>query len=265
MENENVLITKPHKILSIIRHTKTEFTFRVECDKDPDFGQFFMLSLPKIGEAPISASGKGPGYVEFTIRNVGQLTHAIFDLEPGKNIFLRGPYGNAFPVKQFEHKDLVVICGGTAMAPVLTMINHFYNHPEVCKSVNIISGFKNSDAVLFRDEINKFKGKFNMIATLDNGEEEGFEQGMVTAHVDKIPWDSFEDYNVVIVGPPPMMKFSALECAKHGVTDDKIWVSFERKMCCGAGKCGHCKINDTYVCLEGPVFNYAEAKEKLMD
>ena len=42
MEKENVLVTEPHKILSIIRHTKTEFTFRVECDKDPDFGQFFI-------------------------------------------------------------------------------------------------------------------------------------------------------------------------------------------------------------------------------
>ena len=122
MDN-NVLVPKPHRILNMLKHTKTECTFRVACDTEPGYGQFFMLSLPKVGEAPISASGKGRGYVEFTIRNVGLLTQAIFELEPGNSIFLRGPYGNQFPVKQFENKDLLIICGGTGMAPVLTMIN----------------------------------------------------------------------------------------------------------------------------------------------
>ena len=27
------------------------------------------------------------------------------------------------------------------------------------------------------------------------------------------------------------------------------------------GKCGHCRIDETYVCLEGPVFNYSKAKD----
>lgn len=260
MDN-NVLVPTPHRILSMLKHTATECTFRVACENDPSFGQFFMLSLPKVGEAPISASGKGPGYVEFTIRNVGLLTQAIFDLEPGKSIFLRGPYGNHFPVKEFENKDLLIITGGTGMAPVMTMINHFYDHPEVCKSLNLISGFKNYDAVLFRDEAKKFAQRFNVITTLDNEVREGYETGMVTAHISKIPIRDFDDYNIVIVGPPVMMHFAALECIKNGATEDKIWVSFERKMCCGVGKCGHCRINDTYVCLDGPVFNYSKAKD----
>lgn len=262
---QNPLVPQPHKILSILAHTKTECTFRVACDVEPGFGQFFMLSLPKVGEAPISASGKGPGYVEFTIRNVGQLTQAIFGLEPGNTLFLRGPYGNQFPVESFEHKDLLVICGGTGMSPTMTMLNHFYDHPELCKSVNVIAGFKNKEAVLFQDESKKFAQRFNMIVTLDNDVEEGFETGMVTTHVHKIPFDTFHDYNIVIVGPPIMMRFAALECVKNGADESKIWVSFERKMCCGLGKCGHCKIGDTYVCLDGPVFPYTQAKEKLVD
>jgi len=68
---------------------------------------------------------------------------------------------------------------------------------------------------------------------------------------------------VAIVGPPAMIGFTAKECVKNGVTEEKIWVSFERKMSCAVGKCGHCKINETYVCLEGPVFNYTKAKELL--
>lgn len=262
---KNIILPQPHRILSIRHHTKLEHTFRVACDTEPGFGQFFMLSLPTIGEAPISASGKGTGYVEFTIRNVGLLTQALFDLEPGSSIFLRGPYGTQFPVRQFEHKDLIVVTGGTALSPVMTTLNHFYDHPEVCKSLHLIAGFKNEEGVLFRDELNRFSNRFNVTATLDSEEKEGFATGMVTAHIGKIPFDTFEDYNVVVVGPPIMMHFACLELAKHGVRDEQIWVSFERKMCCGVGKCGHCKINDTYVCLEGPVFNYSVAKGKLMD
>jgi anaerobic sulfite reductase subunit B len=35
-------------------------------------------------------------------------------------------------------------------------------------------------------------------------------------------------------------------------------------MSCGIGKCGHCKVADCYVCLDGPVFRYHEAA-KLID
>ena len=80
---ENIMKPEPHKIIHVVRQTTAEFTIRVACDKDPGYGQFFQLSLPKIGEAPISVCGKGPGYVEFTIRKVGRLTGGVFDLKAG--------------------------------------------------------------------------------------------------------------------------------------------------------------------------------------
>jgi anaerobic sulfite reductase subunit B len=54
-----------------------------------------------------------------------------------------------------------------------------------------------------------------------------------------------EDTEVIIVGPPIMMKFTSMEVLKLNVPEKKIWVSFERKMSCGIGKCGHCKIDET--------------------
>lgn len=260
---ENIMLPKPHKVLQIMKETKAEYTFRVEYTGEVSHGQFFMLSIPKVGEAPISVSGKGDDYVEFTIRKVGRLTEGIFGLAPGQNLFMRGPYGNAFPVEQFKNKDLLVICGGTGMAPVRTTLNYFYNHPEVCKSVNLIAGFKDPSCVLFTDELEKFRTRFNTWYCLDNTEAPGFHKGFVTGYIKEVPISTFEDYNIVIVGPPPMMRFSAQECMKNGAAVEKIWVSFERKMSCAVGKCGHCKINETYVCLEGPVFNYTKAKDLL--
>jgi NAD(P)H-flavin reductase len=40
-----------------------------------------------------------------------------------------------------------------------------------------------------------------------------------------------------------------------------MYVSLERRMKCGVGKCGHCQINSIYVCQEGPVFNYAKIRD----
>ena len=257
---ENIMLPKPHRVLSVQKETKAEYTFRVAYDGTPRHGQFFMLSIPKVGEAPISVSGRGEGYVEFTIRKVGRLTDGIFGLNAGDTLFMRGPYGNAFPVEQFEGKDLVVICGGTGMAPVRTTLNHFYAHPEVCRSVHLITGFKDPDSVLFTEELEKFSARFHTIYCQDNTEAPGFHKGFVTNYIKEVPFGSFEDYNAVIVGPPAMMRFSALECMKQGADAEKIWVSFERKMSCAIGKCGHCRIDETYVCLDGPVFPYTKAK-----
>ena len=78
-----------------------------------------------------------------------------------------------------------------------------------------------------------------------------------------IPDLKIKDINetvAIVVGPPAMMRFSIIELEKIGFKEENIWVSYERKMCCGIGKCGHCKIDDVYICLDGPVFNYVKGK-----
>lgn len=260
---ENITLPAPHRILRIIRETKAEYTFRVACDASVSHGQFFQLSIPKVGEAPISVSGKGDGWVEFTIRKVGRLTGGIFGLEAGDLLFMRGPYGNSFPIDHFRKKNLLVIAGGTGVAPVKTMLNYFYENPDDIESVYLIAGFKDINCVLFEEELQKFRQRFDTVYTLDSMKADGYRTGMVTEYIGRVPFAEFDDYNIVIVGPPVMMHFAALECLKNGADESKIWVSFERKMSCAVGKCGHCKINETYVCLEGPVFSYVKAKELL--
>lgn len=260
----NILTPIPCEIIRIIHETETEYTFRVKTDIKIEHGQFLQLSIPKFGEAPISVSGIGNGYLEFTIRAVGKVTDGIFNLKEGDTIFLRGPYGKGWPIEKFKNKNIVIVAGGTGVAPVRSMINKFLENRDYIKSLNLIFGFKNENSILFKEELDLWKGKFNTIYTLDNGSFEGFESGMVTKHLEKLPLKDFkEDYEVIIVGPPIMMHFTALEFLKLGVKEEKIWVSFERKMSCAVGKCGHCRIDETYVCIEGPVFNYKRAKSLL--
>lgn len=261
---DNVLTPSPYKIIKVTKESDSEYTYRVATDIVPEHGQFLQLSIPKVGEAPISVSAFGEGYLDFTIRPVGKVTDCIFNLEAGDTMFLRGPYGKGWPIDKFKGKNIVIVAGGTGVAPVRSLINEFYKNDGMVESVNLILGFKSEGGILFKDELENWKEKFNTIYTLDNGVKEGFEQGMVTKHLDKLPLNKFSDnYEVIIVGPPVMMHFTALDFLNLNVPEEKIWVSFERKMSCGVGKCGHCRINETYVCTEGPVFNYTKAKTLL--
>lgn len=260
----NVVKPIPCEIVEIKHETDLEWTFKVAAPFEPTHGQFLQLSLPKIGEAPISVSGYGDGILEFTIRAVGKVTDEIFKKQVGDTLFLRGPYGHGWPVEKFEGKHMVVITGGTGLAPVRSMLNACYNDPTAAKSVTLISGFKNEEGIVFKEQLAQWKEKFNTFYTLDRDQIEGWNVGFVTSFVKEIPFESFDgNYEVVIVGPPMMMHFTALEAVKCGVPEEKIWVSFERKMSCAVGKCGHCRIDETYVCLEGPVFNYTVAKDLL--
>ena len=66
----------------------------------------------------------------------------------------------------------------------------------------------------------------------------------------------------LIVGPPVMYKYALLEVKAKEVPKGNIWLSLERRMKCGLGKCGHCQINNYYVCQEGPVFTYPQVEDK---
>lgn len=260
-QNKNPIMPTACKIISINKETDIEWTFRVESSFKANHGQFMQLSIPKIGEATISISEIGNDYMDFTLRAVGKVTNEIFEKQVGDFLFLRGPYGNGWPFEELKGKHLLFITGGTGLAPVRSLLNEFYKNTDLVKSVTLISGFKNKESILFKDELNKWKDKFTTFYTLDNDSIEGWNSGLVTNFVKDVDFSSFDNnYAVIVVGPPIMMKFTGLELKKYNIPDENIWMSFERKMSCAIGKCGHCRIDETYICLDGPVFPYTKAK-----
>ena len=101
--------------------------------------------------------------------------------------------------------------------------------------------------------------------TVDCSEDDTFCQiGLVTQYIPTLKLQKPREAVAIVVGPPAMMFFSTQGLLDAGFRQENIWISYERKMCCGIGKCGHCKIDDSYVCLDGPVFNFAKGR-KLLD
>lgn len=250
------------QILEVIPHTDIEYTFRMSYNGNVKPGQFFEVSLPKYGEAPISVSGIGPGFIDLTIRRVGKVTNEIFEHYAGSSLLLRGPYGNGFSLADYRGKDLIIISGGTGLSPVRGVIDHFAAHPEERGAMTLICGFKTPQDILFRDDLARWQQSLNVILTVDraNGDA-SVREGLVTQYIPELVLNDAANTAAIVVGPPIMMRFSVQGLLDIGLPEENIWISHERKMCCGLGKCGHCRINSTYVCLDGPVFNYSQGKQ----
>ena len=252
------------EILQVIRHTEIEYTFRMAYEGEVKPGQFFEVSIPKYGEAPISVSGVREGSVDLTIRRVGKVTNEVFERYEGDCLFMRGPYGNGFDVTLFEGKELLVVAGGTGVSPVRGVIEYFAGNMDKARKVTVIAGFKSPDDILFRDDFKRWESRLDVILTVDCAPQgSGLRTGLVTKYIPEIKFETLSNAAAIVVGPPVMMKFASLELLKAGLKEEQIWISHERKMCCGIGKCGHCKMDDVYVCLDGPVFNYSKGSRLL--
>lgn len=252
------------KIKEIVKHTETEYTFRMTYVGEVRPGKFFEVSIPKYGEAPISVSGIGEDYVDLTIRKVGKVTGEIFELNEGSSFFMRGPYGNGFEKENYQGKELIVVAGGTGVSPVRGVISYFGEHQNEVKKLHTILGFKSPSDILFREDLKKWEQQMDLILTVDSSDDDSYRTGLVTKYIPELEPDNIHETAAIVVGPPVMMKFAVAELLKLGMKEEQIWISQERKMCCGLGKCGHCRMNDTYICLDGPVFCYSEGK-KLFD
>jgi anaerobic sulfite reductase subunit B len=258
---ENHYIPFKSEVKDIIRHTALEYTFRMGWAGAALPGQFFQVSIPHYGEAPISVSGIAEGAIDLTIRRVGRVTDEVFERKKTDFLFLRGPYGNGFNFDDYRGAELFVIAGGTGVSPVRGVVDHFASHPDEVAGLTFVAGFKTPADILFRDDFERWQRSANVILTTDsNGGDAGYRQGLVTEYIPALAVKNIASARAIVVGPPAMMRFTVKGLLEKGFAEKNIWVSYERKMCCGLGKCGHCRINDAYVCIDGPVFNYAQGK-----
>ena len=191
---KNEYIPFRSEILEVIEHTSVEYTFRMAFNGDVKPGQFFEVSLPKYGEAPISVSGIGAGYVDLTIRRVGKVTNEIFKNYVGDKLFLRGPYGNGFDIENYKNKEVIVVAGGTGLSPVRGKVEYLSKNSQDCKSMTLISGFKSPEDVLFKEDMKEWEKTMNLILTVDTAKE-GYEGkvGLVTKYIPELEIKDMEN------------------------------------------------------------------------
>ena len=246
----------------------TEMYLQIAMDDEPlqyKPGQFVEVSVAGVGEAPISISSSPTqdGGFELVVRKVGNVTNRIHVMGAGDRLGIRGPFGNGcYPAEETKGKNLVFICGGIGLVPQRSFINYVLANREDYGSVTILQGTKVPNQRLFLFEIEQWQDRddITLHETVDQGDISWRGNvGVVTTLIPKIASQLASSY-VFVCGPPVMYKFVLLALADIGVPHDKIFLNLERKMKCGVGKCGHCQINNYYVCVDGPVFRFSDLK-----
>jgi NAD(P)H-flavin reductase len=224
-------------------------------------GQFIMLSIPGVGEAPfsISSTPSRPGILELGIRKTGKLTESFFQKKDNDVVYIRGPYGNGFKLDQMINKDLIIVAGGLGVIPLRSILYYVLDNRDQFKRVFFLYGSRSPDEFLFRTEFFQLKDRedIDCFYTVDNPDSEWTEDvGVVTKLFRHLPEIDPRETTAVVVGPPVMYKFVIDEFLKLKIPKNQIQLSLERRMKCGIGKCGHCAIEHLYTCMDGPVFTY---------
>ena len=236
-----------------------QFSFRV--------GQFGMYSVFGYGESVfnICSSSHWKDFTEFCFRKTGRVTEAMWNVVPGDTIGFRGPYGNSYPMKDWEGKDLVFVGGGIAMPPIRCAIWYALENREKYGKITIVYGARSVGDLVFRSDLAKWAEYPNVdvLQTVDPGGETPDWNGKIGFVPTILKEAKFNAQNAaaLVVGPPIMIKFSLPVLADVGMSEENIFTSLENRMKCGVGKCGRCNCGSVYVCKEGPVFSFKQIKQ----
>lgn len=255
------------KVKRVKRETHDTFTIDVDV-KNFRFmpGQFNML-YTLVGEVPISISSDpaNDGFISHTIRRVGYATDALCSVKAGDSIGLRGPFGSAWPIKEQEGNDVVVIAGGLGLAPLRSLIYYLLVNRARYGRVSLLYGAKTPRDMLYRHELARWRARFDLdvYIIVSRADSKWYGNvGVVTSLIPKLNVDPI-NASAFICGPEAMMRFAARELISLGFDSDTIFISMERNMKCALGLCGHCQFGPEFVCKDGPVFSYARVARLL--
>jgi NAD(P)H-flavin reductase len=255
------------EIASITQLTEMERLFHIRLQDTADRkaftflpGQFVMVEVPGYGEVPISISGSTSlrGYLELCIRRSGTVTSVLHRAQAGAKVGIRGPFGTSFPMTLMKDHDILLIAGGLGLAPLRAAIHHVTENRSDFRKVHILYGTKTPAQLLFDYQYEQWRrvdGVNLSIIVEDPDPNWTGEVGLVTKLLDRIPVDPDHTY-AIVCGPPVMFKFVCNMLSGKGIPMRRMFVSLERRMHCGMGKCCRCNIGSTFTCKEGPVFDY---------
>lgn len=255
------------EVLETIIETPTIKTLRLRPEEALSFapGQFIELTVPGVGEAPFTPSSRASqrDEMQVTIMRVGKVTAKIHEIAAGDAVGVRGPLGTGYPMGDFVGKDVLVVGGGCGFAPLRSLMYAFFEISDQLKKLTFRGGCRTPKELLYRDEMAEWarRADLDFRLTVDRGDEtwEG-PVGVVTTILDNLEMDVRAGL-AVVCGPPIMMKFATEKLLSLGFREEHVYLSMEKNMSCGIGKCGHCRLGTHYCCTEGPVFTFSEIKD----
>ena len=261
----------PATLEEIVEETPTIKTFVVRPSEPMPFeaGQFIELTVPGLGEAPFtpSSSPAEADRIEVTIMRVGRVTEELHALAPGTELGIRGPFGKPYPLDQFRGREVLIVGGGVGLAPLRALLFALFGDMEAYTKIILRYGARTPADLVYRQAVTAGWGRdgsLDVMLTVDDADDtwEGNE-GVVTTILesDKLTCHPAEGV-AVVCGPPIMMRFATFKLLELGYPPASIYLSMEKNMSCGVGKCGHCRLGRLYACKDGPVLTFAQVQSE---
>jgi NAD(P)H-flavin reductase len=245
------------------------FTFLPETSIPVGPGQFVEISIPGVGSFPVSACDLvRDSRIVSCIRRTGRVTEALYNLEAGDAIGLRGPFGNGFPLDLFDGKDALLIAGGLGMAPLRALLRALLNDHERQGKVILLYGSREPGSLLFYDELVELsrQGRVDVRFSVDFAETLPGPSSKVFCRIGLVN-ELLSDLDftpgkaiAAVCGPPALYRCVLEELALIGMSAVNIFATLERRMRCGVGECCHCVAGGKYICKDGPVFTLEQLR-----
>jgi len=266
LNGKNIYKPIKSKLIDVIEESPLIKTFVLVPEEEFSFktGQFIELCVDGIGEAPFTPSSSPlvKDKLEVTVMKTGYVTEYMHKLSAGVYMGIRGPYGRGYPVENFFGKEVLILGGGCGLAPIRSLLFALEHVSDKLEKVILCYGSKTPSDCIYKPlffRLNKIN-KFEAYRTVDKPDGEWNESvGVVTSLLNKVKMN-IEKSVAIVCGPPVMMKFGTIRLIEMGYKDQQIYLSMEKNMSCGLGKCGHCMLGEYFVCKDGPVFTYDELK-----
>jgi len=266
------MLPHPYRVTDVGKETPDTFTLTLQPEKGSNTstfqpGQFSMLWVFGVGELPISISGDPAEHdrLVYTVRSVGQATHALVSRGVGESVGVRGPLGAGWPTDSAQGRDIIVVAGGIGLAPLRPMICEVLRHREAYGRLVLLYGARSPRDLLYRKELVAWARapETQVLATVDYGGLGWRGHVGVVTTLFKYARLQPDRSLAMVCGPEIMMRFVTKELENQGLARDHIYLSVERNMKCGIGLCGHCQYGPHFICKDGPVFSYERIRSLL--
>lgn len=193
-------------------------------------GQFAWLRLDRsplsVREHPFSfsSSAEEPDRLEFTIKELGDDTRRLGELEPGDRAFVDGPYG-AFTYARNQAAGFVFIAGGVGISPVLSMLRTLAD-VEDRRPMLLVCANVGEDDVIAAEEVEALRSRLDLevVHVLEEppdgwqGETGRVDGELLDRHLPARP----ARYAYFVCGPPAMMAALESLLAERGIPDERI-------------------------------------------
>lgn len=229
---------------------KTDFA------KEAKAGQFlgvFLKDKSKILARPISICDVDAksNLLRMVYRTAGEGTRELSTYKKGQTVEILGVLGNGYDISLVEGKKVLLIGGGIGIPPMLLSAKSVPGEKE------IVLGYANEDLFL--------KEEFEAVAPTHIATMDG-SVGTKGTVLDAIKEKDIRADVIFACGPMPMLRAIKAYAQENHMT---AYISLEERMACGVGAClgcvcktvekdHHTHVNNTRICVEGPVFNAAD-------